>query len=90
MLHARGSGTLGATMRSDIVPGAAFPDYELPDHESVKRRLSEIQGGDPMILTLARGHYCPKEHQQHLDLAAFFPHIAVAYTKVCTISTDRV
>ncbi len=24
-----------------------------------------------MILTLARGHYCPKEHQQHLELAAF-------------------
>ena len=23
-----------------------------------------------MILTLARGHYCPKEHQQHLELAA--------------------
>ena len=57
-------------MRSDIVPGATFPDYELPDHENVPRRLSEIQGDDPLILTLARGHYCPKEHQQHLELAA--------------------
>jgi hypothetical protein len=28
-----------------------------------------VQGRDPMILTLARGHYCPKEHQQHLELA---------------------
>jgi peroxiredoxin len=42
-----------------------------------------------MILTLARGHYCPKEHQQHLDLAAFQPKIAVAYTQVVTISTDE-
>ncbi|WP_027008049.1 redoxin domain-containing protein [Conexibacter woesei] len=75
-------------MRPDILPGATFPDYELPDHESTPRRLSEIQGDDPMILTLARGHYCPKEHQQHLDLAAFFPHINVAYTRVATISTD--
>ncbi|MBM7518631.1 peroxiredoxin [Nocardioides nitrophenolicus] len=42
-----------------------------------------------MILTLARGGYCPKEHQQHLDLAAFYPKIAVAYTKVATITPDR-
>ena len=41
-----------------------------------------------MILTLARGHYCPKEHQQHLELAAFQPKIAVAYTQIVTISTD--
>jgi peroxiredoxin len=56
-------------MRSDIAPGGTFPDYELPDHENVSRKLSEIQGDDPLILTLARGNYCPKEHQQHLDLA---------------------
>ena len=75
-------------MRSDIVPGGRFPDYELPDHENVRRKLSELQGEDPLILTLSRGHYCPKEHQQHLQLAAFYPQIAVAYTKIVTISTD--
>jgi peroxiredoxin len=75
-------------MRPDIVPGGTFPDYELPDHENVSRRLSELQGDDPLILTLARGHYCPKEHQQHLQLAAVYPQIAVAYTKIATISTD--
>ena len=42
-----------------------------------------------MILTLARGHYCPKEHQQHLELAAHYPKIAVAYTKIATIATDE-
>ena len=68
-------------MRSDIVPGGVFPDYELPDHTRTKRRLSDLQGDNPLILTLARGHYCPKEHQQHLQLAAFYPQIAVAYTK---------
>ncbi len=75
-------------MRSDIVPGGKFPDYELPDHTKTARRLSEIQGDDPLILTLARGNYCPKEHQQHLELAANYPKIAVAYTHVATISTD--
>jgi len=75
-------------MRSDIIPGGAFPDYELPDQTSTPRRLSDLQGDDPMILTLARGHYCPKEHQQHLQLAAFYPQVAVAYTQMATISTD--
>src|SRR3954453_18948099 len=76
------------TMRADIVPCATSPDYELPDHESAPRKLSEIQGDDPMILTLARGHYCPKEHQQHLELAAAYPKIAVAYTAIVPTSPD--
>jgi peroxiredoxin len=75
-------------MRPDIIPSATFPDYELPDHTNVPRRLSELQGDDPLILTLARGHYCPKEHQQHLELAAFYPKVAVAYTQIVTIATD--
>ena len=75
-------------MRADIAPGGTFPDYELPDHTKVPRKLSELQGEDPLILTLARGHYCPKEHQQHLQLAAFYPQINVAYTRIATISTD--
>ncbi len=75
-------------MRSDVVPGCVFPDYELPDYTGAMRKLSELQGDDPLILTLARGHYCPKEHQQHLELAAFYPKIAVAYTQIATIATD--
>jgi len=75
-------------VRPDIVPGGVLPDYALPDHTGTVRSLSEIQGRDPLVLTLARGHYCPKEHQQHLELAALQPKIAVAYTQVATISTD--
>ena len=33
-------------------------------------------------------YHCPKEHQQHLELAANFPKINVAYTNIVTISTD--
>ncbi len=43
-----------------------------------------------MILLLSRGHYCPKDAQQHLELAAFYPKIAVAYTQIVTISTDNI
>jgi hypothetical protein len=28
-------------MRSDIVPGAVFPDYELSDHTAKRHKLSE-------------------------------------------------
>jgi peroxiredoxin len=77
-------------MRADIVPGGAFPDHELSDHSGVPRRLSELQSSDPMILLLARGHFCPKDHQQHLDLAAVYSKITVAYTQIVTISTDGI
>jgi peroxiredoxin len=78
----------GNPVRSDIVAGSTLPDYALPDHSGTVRTLSELQGDDPLVLTLARGHYCPKEHQQHLELAAFQPKFAVAYTQIVTISTD--
>ena len=44
-------------MRSDIVPGAVFPDYSLPDHTDTVRSLGELQGEDPLVLTLSRGHF---------------------------------
>ncbi len=75
-------------MRADIVRGNTFPDYQLQDHTRTLRKLSELQGDDPLILTLARGNYCPKEHMQHLELAAFYPKIAVGYAQIATISTD--
>ena len=77
-------------MRADIVPGGTFPDYELTDHTSARRKLSELQGIDPMILILSRGSFCPKDHQQHLELAANYSKIEVAYTSVVTISTDNI
>src|SRR3954463_15405717 len=76
-------------MRPDLIPGAVLPDFALPDHTETVRKLSEIQGDDPMILTMARGNYCPKEHHQHLELAAHQAKFAVAYTQIATISTDE-
>jgi peroxiredoxin len=75
-------------VRSDIVPGGVFPDYALPDHTGRLRTLGELQSRDPVVLLLAHGSYCAKEHQQHLDLAAAQPKFAVACTRIVTISTD--
>ena len=70
-------------------PAASSPTTRSRTTPGSCARSSELQGRDPLILTLARGHYCPKEHQQHLELAAFQPKIAVAYTQIVTISTDE-
>jgi ABC-2 type transport system permease protein len=77
-------------MRADVAPGATLPDYELPDHTNTRRRLSELQGNDPMILVLARGLYCPKCREQHRELVALHTQIAVAYTQIVTTTTEDV
>ncbi|HTQ48421.1 MAG TPA: redoxin domain-containing protein [Polyangiaceae bacterium] len=76
-------------MRADIVPGAAFPDYELPDHTGKHRKLSELQGGDPMIVVLSRGGFCPKDRRQHEGLVQLHREIEVGYCKLVTVSTDN-
>jgi hypothetical protein len=51
-----GPGATMSLMRPDIRPGGIFPDYALPDQTGTVRTLSELQGRDPLILTLARGN----------------------------------
>jgi peroxiredoxin len=77
-------------MRPDIVPGAAFPDYELTDHTAKRRKLSDLQGQDPMILVLSRGGFCPKDRRQHEGLLALHREIEVGYCRIVTISTDNI
>jgi peroxiredoxin len=77
-------------MRSDIVPGAVFPDYELSDHAAKRRKLSELQGGDPMVLVLGRGGYCPKDRRQAEGLVALERELEVAYCRLVTITTDSI
>lgn len=78
-------------MPSDLRPGSRFPDYELPDTEGHRRRLSELQGGNPMFLVLARGSFCPKDERQARWMVEMEPEFAVAYTAVVTVSsTDAI
>lgn len=75
-------------MRADIVPGATFPDYELPDQDGNARKLSALQQGDPMVLALLRGAFCPKDRQQLHDLVPFHAHMQVGYSRLVSITTD--
>jgi peroxiredoxin len=77
-------------MRADIVPGAIFPDYELSDHTAKRRKLSELQGQDPMVLVLGRGGYCPKDRRQAELLVQLHREIEVAYCRLVTITTDNI
>jgi peroxiredoxin len=75
-------------VRADIVPGARLPEYELSDQDGILRRLSDLASGQPTILVLSRGHYCPRDYQQHLELVELLPRIDVAFTSIITITTD--
>lgn len=77
-------------MRDDMVPGAVFPDYELSDHTAKRRKLSALQGGDPMVLVLSRGGYCPKDRRQHQRLLELHAEMEVGYCRLVTISTDNI
>jgi peroxiredoxin len=73
-----------------MAPGSEFPDYELPDHTGARRRLSELQGKDPVALVLARGSFCPREHRQHVWMVEMEPEVVLSYTRFITISPDSV
>ncbi len=75
-------------MRPDVVVGATFPDFELSDHLGRTRRLSTLQGPDPLVLLLSRGMFCPKDHRQHRNLVALWPEFRLGYARLVTITTD--
>ena len=75
-------------MRTDIVPGTRFSDYELTDHTATRRKLSELQGADPMIVVLSRGGFCPKDRRQNEGLLELYREMEVGYCRLVTISTD--
>jgi peroxiredoxin len=76
-------------MRSDIRERSHFPDYELPDHEGNLRKLSDLQGSNPMVLHLSRGGFDPKEHRYLRHLVDAWPDFKSAYTRIVVITTDN-
>jgi len=72
-------------MSKNLVPGAVLPDFELPDDAGTKRRLSELQGDNPMILMLGRGEHCPRERQHLREMLKFHEWCAVAFTQLVTV-----
>ncbi len=72
-------------MSKNLVPGAVLPDFELPDDTGTKRRLSELQGDNPMILMLGRGEHCPRERQHQREMLKFYEWCTVAFTQLVTV-----
>ena len=69
-------------------PGERFPDLELPDHAGNPRRLSELVAGDPTVLQLYRGWWCPKEQAFFRRLVQLQDEAEVAYTRFVSVSVD--
>jgi peroxiredoxin len=72
-------------MSKGLVPGTVLPDFVLPDTTGTPRRLSELQGDDPMILLLGRGEHCPRERQHQREMLKFWEWCAVAFTQLVTV-----
>ena len=71
-----------------LKPGESFPDLELPDHTGRPRRLSEVAGGDPLVLHSSRGWWCPKEQRYFRNLVALQDEFEVAYARIVVVSVD--
>ena len=74
--------------KASLAPGDRFPDLELPDHTGRPRLLSEIAGGDPLVLLTSRGWWCPKEQRYLRNLAALQDEFEVAYARIVVVSID--
>src|SRR6202022_1856877 len=80
-----------ATMPSSAQRPAAgdrFIDFDLPDHNGNRRRLSELVGGDPTILQFYRGFWCPKDQASCRELVRLQDQVEVAYTRMISVSVD--
>ena len=76
------------TTARDLRPGDAFPDLLLPDHDAHLRRLSDLSGGDPLLLHTYRGWWCPKERTFLRRLVVLQDEAEVAYTRFVSVSVD--
>jgi peroxiredoxin len=72
-------------MSRNLDPGTRIPDFELPDENGDRHRLSELQGDNVLVLHLSRGEHCPRERQHHRELLRFHEWCSVAFTELVSI-----
>ena len=72
----------------DLSPPERFPDLDLPDHTGRPRLLSELAGGDPLVLVTSRGWWCPKDQRYMRELTDLQDEFEVAYTRIAVLSVD--
>lgn len=73
---------------TDLQPGAAFPDLNLPDHAGNDLHLSDMGSGEPLLVHFYRGWWCPKEQAFFRRLVDLQTDAEVAYTRLVSISVD--
>ncbi len=72
-------------MSKGLEPGLTIPDFELPDENGERHRLSDLQGDNALVLMLGRGEHCPRERQHQREMLKFHEWSAVAFTELVTI-----
>src|SRR6266542_6215643 len=76
-------------MGADLAPGSRFPDLELADHAGIRRRISDLAEGDPLVLNFFRGWWCPKEQAFFRRLVRLQDEAEVAYSRLVSVSVDQ-
>jgi peroxiredoxin len=72
-------------MSKGLQIGDVLPDFELPDENGVKHKLSELQGDDALVVMFGRGEHCPRERQHQIEMLKFQQWAPVAFTQLVTI-----
>src|SRR5215218_8416497 len=72
-------------MSRHLEPGGTIRDFELPDENGERHRLSDLQGDDFLVLMLGRGEHCPRERQHQREMLRFHEWCPVAFTEVVTV-----
>jgi peroxiredoxin len=70
-------------------PGVRLPDLTLTDQDDVPRRTVDLPGGDPLVLHLHRGWFCPKDrtYLRHV-LLPLAEELDVAYVRLVSVSVE--
>ncbi|MDN5199795.1 redoxin domain-containing protein [Fulvivirgaceae bacterium BMA10] len=88
-------------MQEQLKPGDSFPDFELPDQNGKRRKLSSFsrqseadkrygfKDGYPVIVVFSRGFFCPRDQQQFRSLVTFQNELRVNFCKLVSISADE-
>ncbi|WP_346016579.1 redoxin domain-containing protein [Chroococcidiopsis sp. CCMEE 29] len=87
-------------MTTNLQVGDRFPEFELPNHDNERVKLSDFTqpslmdkylgfaDGYPLILVFYRGFFCPRDRQQLPQLVQFQGELAVNYCKLVTVGID--
>jgi peroxiredoxin len=76
-------------MRQDLTIGRPFPDLTLPETTGTKLALSEIAGGQPLVLAFVRGWWCPKEQVRMRNLVGLQDELQREYGRLAAVTVDE-